>query len=502
MHFLKGRKLLLLNTALFTSSVLFYLSSGSSNEQGEETRRVQSIPLNLNTNSNTGKNTASRVKRQDRLIDMEGVNKGKLRLIQLRNVGVTHKEDIDIEEKNEKEVITINEPLPVPVMYEQKEEVFAALQAPEVISAQEVLTQMPEKAEIIISVGRGDSISRIFSRAGLGQREAYNTNKVLTRSKGGLIIHPGDTFNFKINEKGGLESFVLTTIDLQNVTVRLIDGKYKVKKEMVEPDIRITSNMGTIKSSLFLDAKKSGMNESMIMELADIFKWDIDFSLDLKKNDKFFVIYEEKFVNGDKIGTGEILAARFNNSGRVFEAIRHENSTGKVAYYTSGGRSLSKAFLRSPVDFRRISSSFTKERYHPVLGVKRPHNGVDYAASTGTPIKASGSGKVIFRSTKGGYGNTIIIKHNNGIKTLYAHQSKFAGKIKKGSYVKQGQTIGYVGMSGLATGPHLHYEFIINGAHRDPVKVKLPNDVPLDDSEIKGFKVFSNNMIAELNKLS
>jgi murein DD-endopeptidase MepM/ murein hydrolase activator NlpD len=234
------------------------------------------------------------------------------------------------------------------------------------------------------------------------------------------------------------------------------------------------------------------------MELAQIFGWDIDFALDIRKGDQFRVLYEEKYLDGEKIGEGNILAAEFTNNGDTFAAVRYTDSNGDTNYYTPDGRSMRKAFLRSPVDFRRISSGFKRERYHPVLGVKRPHRGTDYAAKTGTPIKASGDGKVIWRGTKGGYGKTIIIQHGGNITTLYAHMSKYNSKVTSGSRVKQGQTIGYVGMTGTATGPHLHYEFRLNGVHKNPVTVKLPDAQPIANKELAKFKADTSQLIAEL----
>ena len=236
------------------------------------------------------------------------------------------------------------------------------------------------------------------------------------------------------------------------------------------------------------------------MKLAEVFGWDIDFALDIRKGDQFRVLFEEKYLDGKRIGDGEILAAEFTNNGYTFAAVRYEDSKGDVNYFTPEGRSMRKAFLRSPVDFRRISSGFTRERFHPVLGVKRPHRGTDYAAKTGTPIKAAGDGKVIWRGTKGGYGRTVIIQHGGNITTLYGHMSKYNRNVKKGSRVKQGQTIGYVGMSGTATGPHLHYEFRVAGVHKNPQTVKLPAAQPIAKRERANFNKVANDMIALLQQ--
>jgi murein DD-endopeptidase MepM/ murein hydrolase activator NlpD len=238
------------------------------------------------------------------------------------------------------------------------------------------------------------------------------------------------------------------------------------------------------------------------MELANIFGWDIDFALEIRAGDSFNLIYEEAYLDGEVFDNGNILAAEFTNRGKVFRAIRYQDDQGNSNYYSPDGSSMRKAFLRAPVDFRRISSRFRTARWHPVLGKKRPHKGVDYAAATGTPIKASGDGRVIFRGTKGGYGKTVIIKHGSQYTTLYGHMSRFNKKVKNGSRVQQGQTIGYVGKSGLATGPHLHYEFRVNGVHRNPLTVKIPAAAPIDKRYKSDFQHQSEPLLAKLDLMS
>jgi murein DD-endopeptidase MepM/ murein hydrolase activator NlpD len=224
------------------------------------------------------------------------------------------------------------------------------------------------------------------------------------------------------------------------------------------------------------------------MEMAGIFGWDIDFALELRKGDSFKLLYEEHFLDGNKLRNGPILMAEFNNDGKLFKAVRYQTPDGNTSYYDpDDGRNKKRAFIRTPVKFARISSRFTNGRFHPVLKKWRAHRGVDYAAPTGTPIKAAGNGKVIFRGTKGGYGKTVIIQHGTKYTTLYAHLSKYAKSSKKGRTIKQGQIIGYVGKTGLATGPHLHYEFRVNGVHRNPLTVKLPKADPINSKYRKDF---------------
>lgn len=345
-------------------------------------------------------------------------------------------------------------------------------------------------------VRSGDNLTKIFSRAGLTPRDVHQISqsdkeKLLTR------IRPGQTLELAINE-GRLERLRLVKNQLESVEFVHNGEEYDLETIQRTPEIRTHFVTGDIQNSLFVGAQRAGLSDSKIMELAQIFGWDIDFALDIRKGDSFRVLYEEKYLDGKKIGEGDILAAEFTNNGDTFAAVLYTDANGDTNYFTPDGRSMRKAFLRSPVDFRRISSGFKPERYHPVLGVKRPHRGTDYAAKTGTPIKASGDGKVIWRGTKGGYGKTVILQHGGNITTLYAHMSKYEPKVTSGSRVKQGQTIGYVGKTGTATGPHLHYEFRVNGVHKNPMTVKLPVAQPIPGKELARFKAQTSQLIAEL----
>ena len=235
------------------------------------------------------------------------------------------------------------------------------------------------------------------------------------------------------------------------------------------------------------------------MELAGIFGWDVDFALDIRKGDNFTVVYEEMYRNGEKIKDGNILTAEFINHGKTYQAVRYTNpENNRTEYFTPDGKSMRKTFLRSPVNFARISSGFTTSRYHPVLHKFRSHKGVDYAAKRGTAIRASGDGKIVHRGRKGGYGRTIIIQHGSKYSTLYAHLNSYKSKLRVGSKVKQGQTIGYLGSSGLATGPHLHYEFRVNGVHRNPLTVKLPTAKPVPKRYLADFELKTTPMLAQL----
>ena len=345
-----------------------------------------------------------------------------------------------------------------------------------------------------VTVKSGDSLSTLFQRVGLSARDVYRVTQATKKSNSLRTLFPGDTLDFVINA-GQLQKVRLIKSPLQQIIItRQEQGPYKVETITRQPDIETLFIQGAISNSLFLDGQRAGLSQKKLMELTNIFGWDIDFALDIRVQDQFALIYEEKYLDDQFIGEGHILTAQFTNRGQVFNAIRHSDGN----YYSPKGYSMRKAFLRSPVDFFRISSKYNPNRKHPVLKTIRPHRGVDYAAATGTPIKASGDGKVIWRGTKGGYGRTIILQHAGIYTTLYAHMSKYNSKVKKGSRVKQGQIIGYIGSSGLVTGPHLHYEFRANGVHKNPLKVKFPNVKPLNKKQMKEFKPMANAILAQL----
>jgi murein DD-endopeptidase MepM/ murein hydrolase activator NlpD len=345
-----------------------------------------------------------------------------------------------------------------------------------------------------VTVKSGDSLSTLFQRVGLSAQDVYKVTQATKKTNALSPLFPGNTLDFLI-EKGRLEKVrLIKTALVQTVVERQEDSAFKVTTITRTPDIETRFVQGTIKSSLFVDGQKAGLSQKKLMQLATIFGWDIDFALDIREDDHFALIYEENYLDEKLISEGNILAAQFTNRGKVFNAIRHTDGN----YYSPEGYSMRKAFLRSPVDFFRISSKYNPNRKHPVLKTVRPHRGVDYAAATGTPIKASGDGKVIWRGTKGGYGRTIIIQHAGIYTTLYAHMSKYNSKVKNGSRVKQGQVIGYIGSSGLATGPHLHYEFRINDVHKNPLKVKFPNVEPLNKEQMASFKPIATELVDQL----
>ncbi len=348
-------------------------------------------------------------------------------------------------------------------------------------------------------VKSGDNLTTLFKRAGLGPRDVYRISQAVSGSDALQRLRPGQTLAFLI-ENGLLRKLRHVQDQLNSTLLELTDRGYQVRKLERTPEPRTLYAAGTITRSLFLDAADAGLSNRTIMQLAEIFGWDIDFALDIREGDHFRVLYEQDYLDGEAIDQSRILAAEFINQGKTFAAVRFTDSEGNSQYFAPDGRSMRKAFLRSPVDFSRISSRFKPERFHPVLGKKRPHRGVDYAAATGTPIKAAGDGKIIWRGTKGGYGRTVILQHGSNITTLYAHMSRYQKGLSTGSRVKQGQIIGYVGASGLATGPHLHYEFRVNEVHKNPLTVALPAADPIAERERPAFQAESQRLLSALNQ--
>jgi murein DD-endopeptidase MepM/ murein hydrolase activator NlpD len=352
------------------------------------------------------------------------------------------------------------------------------------------------------TVKNGDSLALIFSRLGLSPTLLYNITHSSEDAKELTHIRPGETLRVRLNSQGGLQELIYRRSLLHHIKITPREDGFQTQVITTEPEVRTGQVSAVITDSLYLSAQRAGLSESLIMELANIFGWDIDFALGIRSGDRFSVLYQEEYLDGEKYRDGPILAAEFINRGKVFRAIRYTDEEGRSDYFTPDGKSMRKAFLRAPVDFRRISSRFSRQRCHPILGVCRPHRGVDYAAAIGTPIKAAGDGKIIFRGRKSGYGNAIIIQHGGRYSTLYGHLSKFRGGLYNGSRVKQGQIIGYVGMTGLATGPHLHYEFRVNGVHHNPLTVKLPDATPIAPQYLQDFRQQGAPLLAQLDIFS
>ena len=361
-----------------------------------------------------------------------------------------------------------------------------------------------------IKVKTGDTLGSIFARAGLGPTTTHAVVNLNKQTRQLTHIRPGEKLALLKDGDDQLNQLkYMPDVTKTLVIKRLEDKSYS--SEMVHHPLEPipTYKSGIIDSSLFLAAEKYGVPDNIIMELAGIFGWDIDFALDIRKGDSFSVVYNELYKDGVKIRNGRILAAEFTNQNKKYQAVYYTDPKDESGYYTPDGKSMRKAFLRSPVTFSRISSRFSLKRWHPVLSRWRSHKGVDYAASRGTPIRASGDGKVKFVGTKGGYGKVIFLQHGGKYTTVYGHMSRFAKGVRNGKRIKQGQIIGYVGSTGLASGPHLHYEFRVNGSHRNPLTVKLPAAEPINKAYMNHFRkeiktnlsllqLMSNQSVAQL----
>ena len=385
---------------------------------------------------------------------------------------------------------TISIPLGIP------DNASAAQAAPQPV---EELTQ-PSIAWRSATVKSGDSLAVIFSRMGLSAGELHRVMQSDKQSATLKRLVPGQEFRFHI-ENQALHQMVYEIDTLRSLQVsRLDDGSFAMQQQSRELESRLTNSSGVIDSSLFLAGQKAGMSDAMIMQLAGIFGWDIDFVLDIRSGDRFTVVYEELYLDGRKQTDGNIIAAEFVNQGKTYRALRYTDAEQRSDYYSPDGSSMRKAFIRTPVDFTRISSGFGK-RMHPVLNTWKNHHGVDYVAPRGTPIKAAGDGKIIHIGNKGGYGKTVIIQHGGRYSTLYAHMSKFKAGLGNGSRVRQGQTIGYVGSTGRSTGPHLHYEFRVDDVHRNPLTVRLPDAAPIQAKYKADFLAKSQGLQAMLDAL-
>ncbi len=361
-----------------------------------------------------------------------------------------------------------------------------------------VLAPEPEYQTLTLTIRRGDTLDQLFRSHQLDISHLAQIARLEEAGKQFRKIRPGDICEIT-HDEGTLVSrysaLNLTSalkVDRQEsgFSAAIIDRPIEIRKRMAH---------GVIQNSLFESATAAGLSDKLVMNIAGIFAWDVDFVLDIRSGDNYYVQWEEIWQDGEFVTDGQVVVAEFNNDGRTHRAIRFIDSAGRTDYFTPEGDSVRKAFLRSPVDFR-VSSSFNPNRRHPVLKTVRPHRGVDYAAPRGTPIKASGDGKVIFRGVKSGYGNVVILQHGGNITTLYAHMSKFAASARTGSRVRQGQTIGYVGKTGLVTGVHLHYEYRLNGVHRNPRTVKLPQADPIADEYRKQFLAAAGPILEELER--
>ncbi|TPD52492.1 MAG: peptidase M23 [Thalassolituus maritimus] len=351
------------------------------------------------------------------------------------------------------------------------------------------------------TVKSGDSLSVLFSRENLSAVDVIDIAAAVPRDVINLKV--GQTVRWVRTADNRISQLEIILSPLARHSLeREDDGtlSYELVERTADYIPRFAS--ATIDNSLYYDGSQAGVPDQILYQLAAIFGWDIDFALDIRKGDSFSLIFEEVQLDGEQIGYGDILIAQFNNRDRELTAVRYVDSDGQANYFTPEGTSMRKAFLRNPIDYFRISSRFNPNRKHPILNTIRAHRGTDYAAPTGTPIKAAGDGKVTFASRNGGYGNVVVIQHGQRYQTKYAHMSKFGRGVRVGRYVKQGQIIGYVGTTGASTGPHLHYEFLVDGVHRDSLRVRLPKAESIKSSEKAAFMKESNKLTSWLKDFS
>ena len=356
----------------------------------------------------------------------------------------------------------------------------------------------PGHREVVVA--KGDTLSTLFEKVGLPASAVHEVLASDKQAKQFSQLKRGQKLEFEMTADGQLNNLHSQISDLETITLSKTAKGYSFRRVTTLPTMRTAYAHGVISSSLSASGQRAGLPHTTTMEMAKVFGYDIDFAQDIRPGDQFEVIYEQKVINGKTVGSGNILSARFTNRGKTYTAVRYTNKAGISNYYTADGSSMRKAFIRTPVDFARISSRFSSGRKHPILNKIRAHKGVDYAAPRGTPIKAAGDGKVLLAGRRGGYGNTVVIQHGNTYRTLYGHMQGFAKGVKTGGSVKQGQVIGYIGTTGLSTGPHLHYEFQVNGVHVDPLGQKLPMADPIAKNERARFQQQSQPLMARMNQ--
>ena len=379
------------------------------------------------------------------------------------------------------------------------DEMDAAAITSDVLEPEVAVEPEPEYDKLTLRVGRGDTREKLFRKNGLDVGHLMQIAQLDEADQQFRRIKPGDAF--EVEHDDGQVFSMYSKLDLTTaLQINRVDDDFTAQLIERPVELRKRHAYGVIESSLFESAAQAGLSDKTIMNVAGIFAWDVDFILDIRSGDNYYVQFEEIWQDGEYVTDGEIIAAEFNNNGRQIQAVRFKDGEDNTDYFTPEGDSVRKAFIRAPVDFTRISSNFNPKRRHPILNTIRAHRGVDYAAPRGTPIKAAGDGKVIFRGTKSGYGRVVILQHGGNITTLYAHMSGFDAKAKLGTRVRQGQTVGYVGMTGLATANHLHYEYRLNGVHRNPRTVSLPDAEPIADKYREQFLTEAAPILEELER--
>lgn len=347
----------------------------------------------------------------------------------------------------------------------------------------------------------GDTVAELMQRLNIKDTAASDYLRNSAEAKPFRKLSSGKEVQAETDAAGTLVSLSYLGEQGAQVVIKKQGDTFSSKTVAALLEKRLFVRTGEIKTSLYAATDAAGMPESAANQLTEIFSGDVDFHHDLKRGDRFTAVYEMTYSNGALVKAGQIQAAEFINEGHVYRAVRFQSDAAHSDYYTPEGKSLKKAFLRSPIAFSRVSSGFTMSRFHPVLNKWRAHKGVDFAAAMGTPVKATSDGTVSFVGVQNGYGNVIMLKHQSNLSTVYGHLSRFAKGLHNGERIAQGDVIGYVGMTGLASGPHLHYEFRIDGQQRDPLRVALPNALPINNANKTAFKSMADKFVANLNQL-
>jgi murein DD-endopeptidase MepM/ murein hydrolase activator NlpD len=384
---------------------------------------------------------------------------------------------------------------PAPLVYPAGAPSGAAPLKPE--SAPIAPQQATLASTIEVIVGRNDTLDAIFRRMALDPADLAAIRGLPGIRQSLDFLKPGDAI--KVTHRDGTVKELSRKVS-ETETLHVVRDDAGFAARMTENPVqtRIRTASATIDSSLFQAAESAQISETVALRLANVFAWDIDFVLDIRQGDHFTAVYQQIYQDGKYLRDGDVLAAEFVNNGKVYRAVRYVSESGAIGYYTPDGKPMRKAFLRAPVEFTRVSSVFNPHRLHPILNLIRGHMGTDYAAPIGTPVHAAGDGRVSFEGVRGGYGNAVVLSHSNDVSTLYGHLSRFARDIHVGSHVQQGTIIGYVGMTGLATGPHLHYEYLMKGVHMDPQTVKLSGADPLTADALGKFRAQTAGYLADL----
>ena len=387
------------------------------------------------------------------------------------------------------------------VAYRTQELEPAVVQAPAAPSA-EIIPVAPVEVDpwLHLTVRKGDTLSSLLQKTGLGLNEIHELTNSSKDAQKLASLNLGDELDVLVKE-GNVQELRLRRSKLDSLSVTRAGDKYESKQVTLVPEVRYSYATGVIESSLFLAGQKVGLNDRMTLKLADIFAYDVDFLQDIQEGDSFALLYEELYLDGKSIGQGDIVSAEFTNQGKTYRAVQYTNKNGSTSYYTPDGNIMRKQFLRTPVDFAKVTSYFSASRKHPILHKIRAHKGIDYGAPSGTPIRAAGDGKVVFAGVRNGFGNVVMVQHGGVYTTLYGHMSKIS--VKNGAHVSQGQIIGAVGQTGLATGPHLHYEFHVNGVAVNPLaNMNVAMADPLSKTEKANFDKTTSVLFTQMKQFA